>query len=62
MSKTLESLINEAEEKRSLWAEIAEDEQALKDRNKTKEEAIRLIEFFEGRLDGLLEARDVVNT
>ena len=54
--KTLESLIHEAELKWNMWSEIAESKADLEDRNKTKEEAIVLANFFEGRFDGLFDA------
>ncbi len=59
MAKTMQSLIHEAESKWQLWLEVAEDPQALEDRNKTKEEAVVLANFFEGRFDGLCDARDL---
>ena len=59
MGKTIQSLINEAELKMELWRKIAIDPQALKDRDKTKEEAVVLANFFEGRFDGLCDARNL---
>jgi hypothetical protein len=57
--KTIKSLIEEADRKWDMWLEIADDPQALTDRNKTREEAICLANFFEGRFDGLCDARDL---
>ena len=54
--KTLHSLINEAEIKRQFWLDVANDPQALKDRNKTKEDADVLANYFEGKYDGLCDA------
>ena len=54
--KTLTTLINDAEIKRQLWLDIANDPQALKDRGKTKEDAGVLASYFEGKYDGLCEA------
>lgn len=56
MPKTIKSLIYEAEAKQQMWLEFSEDETALKDRNKTREEALRLADYFEGKVDGLTEA------
>ena len=56
MSKTVMSLIQEAEAKWDMWRDIACDSQALSDRNKTREQAIILASFFEGRFDGLCDA------
>lgn len=57
VGKTLDSMIFEAEEKMELWNEIAIDEQALVDRNKTREEAIVLANYFEGKFDSLCDVR-----
>ena len=54
--KTLHSLINDAEIKKQFWLDVANDPQALKDRNKTKEDADVLANYFEGKYDGLCEA------
>ncbi|MCP4528731.1 MAG: hypothetical protein GY833_22885 [Aestuariibacter sp.] len=53
--KTLESMIYDADVKRSLWEDIANDPQALADRGKTREEALYQMNYFEGRLDALRE-------
>ena len=58
--KPIRSLLNEAETKMELWVEIAEDPQALTDRGKTKEQALHLASFFEGRFDGLCDALPLV--
>lgn len=54
--KTIHGLMNEAELKRQFWLEVADDPQALLDRNKTKAEAENLASYFEGRYDGLCDA------
>ena len=54
--KTLQSLISEAEQKSDMWKQIADDPQALTDREKTREEALMLANYFEGRADGLCDA------
>lgn len=59
MSKTIQDLIHEAELKMELWRKIVIDPRALKDRGKTKEEAVVLANFFEGRFDGLCDARNL---
>ena len=59
MARTIQGLINEAELKMEMWREIALDPQALKDRDKTREEAVVLANFFEGRFDGLCDARNL---
>lgn len=60
MIKTITSLINEARTKQEFWQDTARDAEALEDRNKTKEEAIILANYFEGKFDGLCEARKFV--
>lgn len=59
MPKTLSSLIDEARMKWDLWDEISKDEVALTDRGKTREEALMLVNYFEGRFDALCDARIV---
>ena len=59
MAKTIRSLIHEAELKMGMWWEIASDPQALKDRDKTKEEAAGLANYYEGRFAALIEARNL---
>lgn len=54
--KTLHGMINDAEIKRQFWVDTAEDPQALKDREKTKEQALNLASYFEGKYDALCEA------
>ena len=56
MAKTIKSMIDEAEAKKHLWNDISLDKQALKDRDKTKEEAVVLANYFEGRADAFYEA------
>lgn len=58
--RTLESLIHEAQTKMDLWLDIANDPQALKDRVKTRNEALMLSNYFEGRLDALYDVRPLV--
>ena len=60
MAKTISSMIHEAEAKWGFWKDVAEDEQALADRNKTKEEALQLANYFEGLFDALCDARGLV--
>ena len=60
MVKTIHSLINEAQTKQELWADTAKDKVALDDRGKTKEEATFLANYFEGKVDGLCEARKYI--
>ena len=56
MSKTIKSLINNAELQSEMWKQIAFDSEALKDRKKTKEQALMLSNYFQGRADGLCVA------
>ena len=58
MSKTLSSMIHEAELKADMWNEISEDDTALADRGKTKNEACNIASYFVGVVDGLIRARD----
>ena len=60
MAKTIQSLMDEAEAKWGMWRDIAEDPQALDDRGKTREDAINLANYFEGRFDALCDARDLL--
>ncbi len=57
MSKTLAELIGEASGNWSLWQQRADDPVALIKLDKTQEEAMRLSDYFEGRFDGLCDAR-----
>ena len=60
--KTLRSMISEAESKRQLWLAISNDPDALKDRGKTKEEAVILANYFEGKYDGLCDvSKEILN-
>lgn len=61
MARSIRSLINEAETKRAMWVNIANDPEALADRGRTKEEALKLADYFEGRFDGLCNARDLLS-
>lgn len=56
MSKTLASLKSEYAEKLYMWTQIADDPQALEDRNKTQKEALIIASYFEGKYDGVVEA------
>ena len=51
--KTVDSLRFEYEVKMNYWNSVAEDEDALSDRGKTKMEALVLASYFEGKIDGL---------
>ena len=44
-----------AEARQKMWEEIASDPQAIKDRNITRESALRLANYFEGRADAFRE-------
>lgn len=55
--KTIQSMIWEAEIKQADWEQIADDPQALIDRGKTREEALCLANYFQGRRDALIEVR-----
>lgn len=59
MNKTIESMILNAEAKMELWHEISNNQQALEDKGKTKEEAVVLANYFEGQFDALCEVRMV---
>ena len=54
--KTMQSLIREAEIMQAKWESFAEDKQALHDLNKTREQCLQLVNYFEGRRDGLCDA------
>lgn len=57
MPKTIASMIHDAELKQQLWTEVADDPQALTDRDKTREEALQLANYFEGKFEGLVEGK-----
>lgn len=54
--KTLKTLRDEASIKMVMWNDIAFDEKALKDRNKSKSEALILANYFEGKFDAFNQA------
>jgi len=56
MAKTIQSMIHDAETRMDMWTGIAHDKEALTDRDKTKEQALILANYFEGRRDGLCDA------
>lgn len=51
--KTLNEMMLEAQMKQAQWLEIADDPQALLDRNKSRCQALMLANYFEGKYDGL---------
>ena len=55
-------MIQECEQKTILWRDVSNDHQALVDRNKTKKEAECLMNYFEGKADGLIEAKRLLNS
>ena len=59
--KTVLSLKHEANNNMDLWQSIMDDEEALEDRRKTREQAIRLFEYYQGRFDAFCEALTVLN-
>jgi len=61
MMKTLKSLRDEAERKMVLWNRIADDKEALQDRNKTREDALMLVNYFEGKFDAYCDAIGMVS-
>ena len=54
--KTLQSLAHEYDIKWHMWLDIANDPEELHDRDKTKEQAMYLANYFEGRYDGVHDA------
>lgn len=61
MSKTISSLIFDAETKMDMWLDISNDNVALSDRNKTRQEALLLANYFEGKLDAFYETKNLLN-
>ena len=61
MERTPVGLIHEALGELNLWLEIAEDQDALLSRNKTREEALQLANYFEGRYDAFCDVRCLIN-
>ena len=57
MTITFTSLAMDANTKMEMWLEISSDPSALEDRGKTREEALMLANFFEGKFDAFYEAR-----
>ncbi len=62
MGRKIEDLINEAERRMDIWRGIADDPLALRDRGKTREQAIALANYFEGRFEALCDARNIFVT
>lgn len=60
--KTLHSMIFDAREKFDLWSRIARDAEALSDRNMSKKQALIVSAYFEGRLNGLVDAQRIENS
>lgn len=54
------ALLEAAEARMDLWAEIASDPVALEDRDKTKEEAKVLASYFEGKVDVLYAVTSIL--
>ena len=51
----IKAMIYEAETKKNQWAKKADDVDALVVAKKTREEALALASYFEGKYDALLE-------
>lgn len=51
----IKAMIYEAETKKNQWAKKAGDPEALVAAKKTREEALALASYFEGKYDALLE-------
>ncbi len=51
----IKAMIYEAETKKNQWAKKADDADALAVAKKTREEALALASYFEGKYDALLE-------
>lgn len=60
--KTISSCKDEAFMKWQDWLEIANDPVALSDRKKTKDEALQLASYFEGRFDAFTDAMVLAKT
>ena len=58
----LDSMLLDTRLKYDMWIEIADDPQELKDKNKTKVEALMLANFFEGKYDGLSTAKHIMES
>ena len=52
------TLINKAEEQYNMWISISQHESLLLTANKTQVEALCLASYFEGKRDGLIDARN----
>lgn len=51
----IKAMIYEAETKKNQWAKKVDDAEALAASKKTREEALALVSYFEGKYDALLE-------
>ncbi len=56
MTKTIQSMIHDAQTRLDMWASRINDKEALTDLNRTREEVVALANYFEGKRDGLVDA------
>ena len=59
MAKTIKSSLHDAKTKWDMWLLISQDEDALRDRNKSSNDAINLASYFEGKFDAFIEAQAI---
>jgi hypothetical protein len=59
-NKTIDIMIYDAEVRLNKWMDIAEDVIALRDRDISSLSAMGSVRYWEGKLDGLLAARDLL--
>ena len=57
---SINSEIQAAEAQKEMWEQIAVNKQALLDKNKTNTDAIILANYYEGKRDGLIDARKYI--
>ena len=54
--KALRDMINDAEISRKFWEDAANDPEALRALDKSRDRALMLENYFEGKYDGLCDA------
>ena len=57
----LDEKIKTAERKRDDWMRIVQDPELLIEKGKTRGEAFAMLQYCEGVVDGLVEARRLIN-
>ena len=56
MAKTIRSMLHDSETRQQYWLDAAGDIQDLTDLGKSKEEAVNLASYFEGKADAFRQS------